>query len=417
MKFQVKHFPLVLITMIFSILFLFGLKASLTQLLAYISILLSLIIIIKHKENMYIIFAGLPIFYATYSIAIGEFIAKNLQVSINPLRTLKYELYEKSILIIIVFLISLIFFLKENKKNQANAFTFEDNVVLYTGLYILIILINIFFFDRSSHAGYVVRGTPIQGYTYILFMFLNYYSGNRPIRKNLSIILAILVSMQILAFGGRGSVIPIVVITMMTYFKNSLDFKKIIFFAGIGIIAFTLVGTHRSGQSVSVSSIVIDLSENLFVQDTSIMAFNSSVTHLAAAEFYNWGFRLQSFFAFILAIIFGGNIKFTELSNVTPIASRIYLNLGGGIMPSYFYFWLGWIGVILAGFILAKILNRGIYSKNRVTFLSVVTMIAGTTTWYLYSPLQLFRVTLVLVPILYFVLNSLDKIIKKNTDF
>ena len=62
MKFQVKHFPLVLITMIFSILFLFGLKASLTQLLAYISILLSLIIIIKHKENMYIIFAGLPIF-------------------------------------------------------------------------------------------------------------------------------------------------------------------------------------------------------------------------------------------------------------------------------------------------------------------------------------------------------------------
>ena len=223
--------------------------------------------------------------------------------------------------------------------------------------------------------------------------------------------------MQILAFGGRGSVIPIVVITMMTYFKNSLDFKKIIFFAGIGIIAFTLVGTHRSGQSVSVSSIVIDLSENLFVQDTSIMAFNSSVTHLAAAEFYNWGFRLQSFFAFILAIIFGGNIKFTELSNVTPIASRIYLNLGGGIMPSYFYFWLGWIGVILAGFILAKILNRGIYSKNRVTFLSVVTMIAGTTTWYLYSPLQLFRVTLVLVPILYFVLNSLDKIIKKNTDF
>lgn len=415
-KFKIKNVLLMIIVLILAVFLLYKKDVTIIELLAFLAIFLTTILLFKFKENLYILFVCLPIFYATYSIAVGEFIAKNLQVSINSIRAMNYGLYEKSLVIIIIFLLTLIIFIKDSKQERPE-FIFEDNIIIYAGLYLLIILINIFFFDRSVNEGYVVRGTPIQGYTYVLFVFLNYYSGNKPVRRNLSVILAILVSVQVMIFGGRGSVIPIAVITIITYFSKLLDFKRFLLLTSIGVVAFTFVGTYRSAESVSIANILINLRENLFVQDTSIMAFNASVTHVAASEVYDLGFRLKSFVAFIIAIILGGNTEITNLSNVTPISSKINLNLGGGLMPTYFYFWLGWSGVVLSGFFLAKILNKGIHAKNRLAFLSFVTMIAGTTTWYLYSPLQLFRVTLVVVPILYFTLSVLNAILKKKVKF
>lgn len=402
---------------IFSLLFIFFLfyltHIRQITILSMVLIAVSVSLLIKVRKDIKLVLLVIPITYANYSIAIGEFLKQNLQVSLNSIRFIEYEAYINVLLMITIFTFVFSIFIRPNKNNVV--FEVKNNWLIFYTLSLLVFLINIIFFDRTPSTTYIVRGSPLQGYTFLLILFMYYFSGKRRFRIFIILLLTFLIALQSLYFGNRGALISIVIVVLLTVFKNKLSFNNIIIFSFIGIVFLSIIGTTRSGQSATfeISDYIESFRENYFVQDTSVYAFNSSVTHYVAASFYDSIDKVKSFIAFIFSIFIGGNTGFTNYGNVTNLSNAVVNNLGGGLITTHFYFWFGWLGVLLIPYILAYLINKFNKNNSDKYQLTVISLAATSSTWYLYSPLQFFRIIIVFIPLLHFGMLFFDKEMKK----
>lgn len=386
-----------------------------TSLLAIILIALNLILIIKVRKDMNLLLLTIPIAYANYSIAMGEFIIKNLQLNINTIRTINYQYYSNTLLMLVIFSAIFTVLLKPNINN--NIFQTKSNTIIFYGLTGMSLIINFVFFDRSQGEIYTaVRGSSIHGYLYLIILFMCYYSGSKKIRKLVIISVASIISLQSLYFGSRGSLIPIWVVILLTIFSKKINFKKVIIGVVVGIILLSVVGVMRlsSVKNFSFIQFIRTMTENYLVQDTSVFAFNSSITHYFSTEFYSISERFRSLIGFAISTITGERNGLTKYGNVTQLAVQVSFSYGGGILPSHFYFWLGWIGVLISPVIISFIINELNNSKSDYKKLSLVSIAATASTWYIYSPLQFFRNFILFIPLLYFLSKVADKQIKNN---
>ena len=289
-----------------------------TSLLAIILIALNLILIIKVRKDMNLLLLTIPIAYANYSIAMGEFIIKNLQLNINTIRTINYQYYSNTLLMLVIFSAIFTVLLKPNINN--NIFQTKSNTIIFYGLTGMSLIINFVFFDRSQGEIYTaVRGSSIHGYLYLIILFMCYYSGSKKIRKLVIISVASIISLQSLYFGSRGSLIPIWVVILLTIFSKKINFKKVIIGVVVGIILLSVVGVMRlsSVKNFSFIQFIRTMTENYLVQDTSVFAFNSSITHYFSTEFYSISERFRSLIGFAISTITGERNGLTKYGNVT----------------------------------------------------------------------------------------------------
>lgn len=411
MSFKVRNILKFLVIILFIIL-LFTLKSNKQYIIiAFILLGISSLLIFKVRRDINLLFMFIPIFYANYSISVGEFINKNLQVSFNTIRFYSYEKYVDVLLMLCIFIIILFFFIKPN--NNKNNFQNKDNLFIFYALAITVLFINIFFFDRSVSNSYIVRSNSLHGYTYLLVLFMSYYSGNKKARNYLILSIVGFTALQSLIFGGRLAIIPTVIIALVTIFFKKLNYKNVLIIAVLGVMLLTIIGQVRSTVELEYSNVLQLFKTDYFVQDTSVYAYNSSVTHVFSQNLFTGVQRMQSFFAFLISIFVGQNSDFTILGNVTLLSDSVVNNLGGGIISSYFYFWLGWFGVVLIPFIIVFTINTLNNSSKQLHRLILVGVVATSSTWYLYSPLQFFRIITIFIPLIYFVLNLLDRELKK----
>lgn len=394
------------VIIIILLLFFFRIKEQ-DVTMAILLLMFSFSLFFKVRKDIYLTFLLIPIVYANYSIAVGEFISENLQVSFNTLRFFNYNNYLDVLLMLCIFIVVLFFFLKPI--NNSYSFKPKDSSLIFYSLTIAALLINIIFFDRSESSSYVVRSNSLHGYTYLIILFMSYYSGNKWFRKFLILSIVAFISLQSLFYGGRQAIIPTVIITLITIFSEKLNSKNVLLVTAAGIVFLTIVGQLRGTADVGFATIIQLFTNDYFVQDTSVYAFNSSVTHVFAQSVYSNMQRISSFVAFLLSIFIGQDSDFTILGNVTLMSDDISNNLGGGMISSYFYFWLGWFGVVLIPFIIVFIINKLNTSSKNLHNLILIGVVATTSTWYLYSPLQFFRIISIFIPLIYIVLKFVDK--------
>ena len=401
-----------ILSIIFLLVILWVLNANnYYEMMSFVLILASASLLIKVKDDIKLFLVAIPIFYANYSIAIGEFLNKNTQISFNSIRFLNYDMYVTTLLAITAFTIIFTSILKPN--SRSNEFPFKDNPVIFYVLLVMSILINYLFFDRSDSSGYIVRTNSIHGYLYILFLFMTYYSGDKKHRKILIVSSLAFVVIQSLIFGGRLAVIPSVVIVVLTLFPNRVNYKNITPMILLGVIVLTTIGQIRGTGHVDVRTILELFKEGFFVQDTSVYAFNSSVTHVYSREIYSLPEKMLSLVAFVVSIVIGQGSEFTNFGNVTLVSDNVMNNLGGGIIGTHFYFWLGWIGVVLSAILFSMIINHLNHSEQHLHLLALIAIVATTSTWYIYSPLQFFRILFVFVPLIYFFMYLVNKELKR----
>ena len=79
---------------------------------------------------------------------------------------------------------------------------------------------------------------------------------------------------------------------------------------------------------------------------------------------------------------------------LTSISNTYVAHYGGGLIPFYFYFYLGGIGIVLAACLVASYLNIVINLEEQSSgyFKCLSVWVVSTTfRWYLYSPIGLLR--------------------------
>ena len=124
--------------------------------------------------------------------------------------------------------------------------------------------------------------------------------------------------------------------------------------------------------------------------DTSYAAYQTSMNILRFADITSLWNRLLYFLKYLLYIVAGSAVPDVNLS---ILALEVGGHGGGGWLPTYAYFWLGYIGVIAAGVGLAWLVNTTTNLQKRRSYLNYLALyiVATSPRWYLYSPSPLTR--------------------------
>lgn len=253
------------------------------------------------------------------------------------------------------------------------------------------------------------RITPYYEYLTIIILFAIRYSGKIKYKINIIIILSLMLMIQDFLYGGRITSLQICFILMVTIFKEKINFKNLfkIFFIGIFLLSF--IGAYREQYKFTNLLIVINqLIKGGFAFDTPIYAYYSSATHVAASEILDNSIKINSLKEFLFNILFGNS---DNLGNITSyISKNLIYNVGGGLIFSYFYFWLNYVGTIIIGIIVVIILNNITKFQSDLLDVMYIYLCISVPRWYLYTPLNIFRGTFIIIPIIFGVSKLIDNL-------
>lgn len=406
---NIYRFFFLILIMIY--IFFIPITSSLSNIDAIMVLLFSVIVLIKARKNLGLFIMFVFIAYVNYSVVMGEYIFfESLSV---PMQEVKTELVYGITIRILLMFISIIALLYNGKcVDVLNIrLSLKNNWIIFSAIIVVLICVLFLGIDRGALDSYSVRISPIFEYSKILFLFAYYYSGDK---KNRKIVLFIVMSIFILSdfyYGGRITSLQILILMFITIFAKKITFKKVISFSGIGIVLNALIGAYRESYSIhtiNVLNILNDMINNLFVFDTATFAYYASATHVAAFNVADTYTKINSFWNFLKAVVLGTS---NNSSDVTILVRANYFhNYGGGFMPTHFYFWFGWIGVIVIAIIIVLIVNSWDPTKGDFNKILYLAFIINSPRWYLYTPNQLFRGVMIIVPILFIILKIIHMI-------
>jgi hypothetical protein len=409
---NIKQFAKYLLVLFFFLLFLSFIllgKESINKLMfSWSIIILMMYLLFKTKDNIMLFTVYSIIAYCNYSIVVTNYL--------NPLTSSYFisfsEDYISYLGLIILFVFTLLLvltipikiiptYLNEPnfiKKNDRNTFFITSIIV------IILIYILIFQFNRPDVAG--LRGSPAPLYEYstIFFIVGFHFAGKNQKAKLILTLLLFTFALQNFIFGGRIIGVQLLFIYFIMFYSHKVRIIKLIPFIIIGFIMMSLIGMDRASLLLSaqaIKDVLKNIENRMFALDTSYSAYFTSLTFLKVREILSISDRLDLFMKFMLSIIFGGRIENSSL----PLYTRsIYLHYNGGIFPYYFYFYLGWFGVIISTFLI-RIYTHFITNKEmRVNgFKNCISVyfVATTFRWYLYTPLIILRGVMLFI-IVYF---------------
>lgn len=407
---------LILILLIILYISFFDINCYINKINSIITLGLSILLLYRSRNNLLMFLIAFFIFYCNYSIVIGEYIVGgNLGVRVYEVKNI--HIYGIAIRILLLFM-SIITIFYKNQKIELSKFRLipKDNIIIFYSLIFILIYILVFGIKRGNLYSYSVRIAPIYEYSIILFLFSYYFSGKSNIRRNILGLLIILFVLQDFYYGGRITSLQLILLLIVTVFIENLRLSKIISCGLIGIFINSMVGEYRRNYTLELDNlieIIVRIFKDLFVFSTPVYAYYASATHIAAFEVAELHIRTNSLLEFIKAIFIGSkDIR----GNVTKfVAENYFFNIGGGLLPTHFYFWMGWLGVIIIALIIVFIANNlGSGDSNYLKILSLGITIT-VPRWYLYSPLNLFRGPLVLTTILFIIFSIIHEISSKNS--
>ena len=281
---------------------------------------------------------------------------------------------------------------------------------------ILLVLIWIFGFTRPSEIG--ERGTPsaIYEYSIVLFILCYFFGGKiKSVRVSTSIILMLFV-LQNFVFGGRITGLQLLILFYLMCVEEKYSIKQIFPLLVVLLLVMYFIGAYRGNwirTGFSLRSIIQTLKENLFTLDTAYSSYHTSLTFLLFGKNTTAAIKMNVFMNFLKSIIVGG--YGTEANSIAHLTARFYAHYNGGVLPFFFFFFMGWSGVILiagyVGIFIHQFSKRPTEISGLVKVLSIY-FVSSAFRWYLYSPIQLTRGILIMA-VAYLVSNAGIKTLNK----
>lgn len=374
---------------------------ALTNIIALFVMYISVYITMTYRKNIMAFCMFFMMTYFNYSIIFSRYIhvLEHLYQEFYP--NIDNKTYGVGITILLVFMVSL--YLVEpklqRKLNYEEGYYFKDysNIWVVLSCILILIYIYIFAFDKSSF-GQRGATSPLYEYSGIFFIIAYYYCGKGKRLNILKIGISLLIlifCIQGFIYGERIAGLQFMLIMFAFLFSSRINYKMIIFVFAGGILFMSAIGIYRATYEAGVMSLklVIDkLSQNMFTFGGADLAYYCSLTFIMVAEFTSGLDKFILFIKFILSIFFGtSKISGADLPTYTR---QYYMHWYGGIYPYYFYFYFGWIGVIISslfcGKIIKTIISNTIQSKSFIRILKLY-IIVTLPRWYMYSPQILFR--------------------------
>jgi hypothetical protein len=402
------YFTSVFVALLATSIFTLNLDSSLNAILLIV-VSFANMISVRRSFPLFLLF--ITLFYFNYSIAMGEYSAlETAGAALNEVKT--DYIYSLAIFVVLIFNTML---LGISPPRLNSIWTYSYDRLIVTVSLVSLVIIFLFYFDRSDISGYSVRVTPVYEYSVLLFLTSVIYSGNRTVLRAFILVFCFIFIANDFVFGGRVTSVQILLLLALTIFSNSLTVFRTVLLFLMGVVLMAVVGAYRGTFLLSgfdIGSVLSGLLENGFVFDTVVYAYYSSATHLASLDYVSWTERLNAFADLVVYLISGyeSNGRF----NLTSwVSSNYFANVGGGVLPSHFYFYFGIIGVIGSGLILRVVLFKLASSSLGFSRFALIIIVMMSPRWYLYTPVSLVR-PLIFFSLIYFSIAIYKRMVKNN---
>lgn len=336
-----------------------------------------------------------------------------------PLRHSIYnEMYAKCILLNIT-IISLIVtpkFIEKAVSVSIKSLNRKKNYIIsYVGIVFIIYSLIFGYVRIGVDTGYVSNAKPIYEYTILVFLMVWYYSkGNGLINLLLLPLCALLYITQGLYYGDRSSALVLLVLIAMLYITKLSIFRMLTLGLG-GVILSNIVGVIRS-YDLGFGGLFrhfYDLGHLVLFSDTASYSYYAGITVIASRLSLPDN-PVYYLYKFILGIFIGSSSQLTHEANITVAVRQIYYNGGGGLYPSYFYFWGEYVGLVIGTIILGLVLYKTFTSASQYSCLMQVYLTTMCFRWYLYTPMTFFRTVLFIFSLLYGLCLLVDVLTPKD---
>lgn len=383
---------------------------------------LNFYLLVKNRKNKLLFLMFIMLAYFNYSVIATRYIGNptsllnNLYIQLENYNTTMHIgiISQIVFLIIINFFIDLkidkdskiVFF---NKKILTDLNEKDKKIIIITLISILIIILLIHLILNIDY------NTTIFEYSIFIFIFAFYLSNkNKKYRIVIEIILLLFCIYSILV-GERIAVLQLLIVDFIMNYMPKIKLRYIILSIICGIIVFTIAGLYGDFldykidfRDLNINYIFNTFKERKLALDTSVSAYFSGLSMIDVRDKINVLDRLKDFGEYLTRYTLLG----ASSNYISPeIQVREYqVNYGGGYLYSYFYFWLGWIGVVGISCYVGYIL-RNINRTRKTDYYNILLILVVSTLprWYLYIPTFLFR-GLLLFNILYiFMYLIIDK--------
>ena len=379
---------LVMSTMLF-----ISIWANLKNIIALYVVFVSLILALFSWRNKYKFVVYGLMAYFNYSICSAQYLRiidntytkwANDDVSYIAIRIM---------LVFVTFLI--VSYRYDSKDNQIELF--DDNkscliISLSLNLIIVFLLVREIILSFGSGRGSV---SSMYEYAVIIFIISFIYSKDN-IQRKITVLLLFAYALRDILSGNRACALQMIIMFALIFWLGKYTIKQSIPFIMIGITVFTMVGGNREQTNFSLNSIVTNMLRLLSgggVNDTAYSAYFTSMTFIKVCKSLSWSDRFDLFLQFIKSCFLGSSV--VKNSSLSLYTHSVYAHDYGGVLPFYFFFYLGYFGVTLIAFyvniLLNSIQNRINSSGNRLQKGLIVYIVSTMPRWYLYGPLPLFR--------------------------
>lgn len=241
-----------------------------------------------------------------------------------------------------------------------------------------------------------VRGIASAFYEYALIILLVAlaFSGRDWKALILLAISSAWIVLHGLMHGERVLALQLMLVWGLYLLLHILSLKMIVPACVVGIFVFTIFGVYRGISELNgdvFSNILHRLLDGGMANDTSYAAFQTSLNVLRLAEQSTIWERLWLFLKYLAYIFAGSAVPDTNLALLA--FEKIGWHGGGGWLPVYFDFWLGFPGVIASGVLLGWLINKVSALNRKRDYLNYLALyvVATSPRWYLYSPAPLTR--------------------------
>jgi len=318
--------------------------------------------------------------------------------------------FQKSDILLNVCLVQILFlyvFFNTIKRNINFDFfkkLFVKNAFLTFILFSICILILLFglrgenIFQSGSYANNEnVEKSSIHEYFIIFFLLFRIFMPINKFTKSIYYILFFTYIFKTLLFGGRIEVVEISLVVLFIDIipKYRISASKLIIVLFALFYINLIINNIRSNPLNLLNGEYIELlnpfnSNSDFESSTQGDVIQSSARIIGIVKTNNADvfYRFSSFLNYLSSPFFVSNF-FDSTSNLAKYKQDIFQSGGGGLISIYFYFWLGYLGPILIGFILAILINFSTY--NIYYYIYSFTLFITFPRWVAYNPIFLLK--------------------------
>ena len=395
-------------------------------------LIITFIFVIKFKKNipLFIMFA----FFLMYNIDAVRFYLTNVDLTLWPDFQQK-NIVNKVIICNSLFITALGSSIPSNiSKEKIFLFDYSlKNYFVFFCFFIVCIFIFLFGISGDSLLDGGAYGTAekstLNEYFIMFFLFLILSLPNYTFfYKLLLAILAFSYSLKNLLYGGRIEVLQLFLLLFYVFyvFNKRIKYKWFYLFVFVAFYVNEVTSAVRSNPIDFFSGNYWEYLNPLsfFKEDSSLgyLASNqgdvlqSSARILGLIENDILGFweRLFSFLSYVFSPIVPAKF-FPEYSNLASYKQDLYRSGGGGLISTYFFAWLGFIGPIFIGLFIGYFI-KCFYTKKSIYYkIYGATLLITFPRWYAYNPVFIVKFCFYSV-LIFFMISFVVKLIKTKND-